>query len=337
MDGVRISGYPRTKLLISVQGSVQGDSRMTMPANFSHLQHYPGFAESDLGIFSRFTVPNRVPHVGFLTDFIGARTRCSSLATVQRTGDGTLLDIPVPGDYHAEAIEYIGLLKSVLAAKGQYVVLELGAGWGPWLVTGGLAAKHIGITNIKLVGVEADPTHFEFMTQHLIDNGFDPRLHRLIQAAVGAEAGHARWPKVADAANEWGARPARLDETGHVDSHDANYLGALAQEYYDVEIMDVAKIIQLEPLWDLVHIDVQGWEMAICKRAAELMNQRARYTILGTHSRKLDGDIYEHFHSNGWVLEHEKPTRMEYHPNVKEMESMNVADGTQVWRNPRLS
>ena len=308
---------------------------MITTSHFHPLQHYPGFTDADVAIFSRFGGPVPDPDPTYLTDFLGARTRASSLAVPQRVFAGKVVPLPVPGDYHAEAIEYIGLLKSVEAARGQYVVLELGAGWGPWLVSGGLAARRKGITNIRLVGVEADPQHYEFMRAHLADNGFNPDEHRLIKAAVGAEAGKARWPKIQDAANDWGSRPARV-EGEWVDDHDQNYLGGLLNEFIDVDILDVTDILRLEPLWDLVHVDVQGWELAVCRRAAPLLKERVRYVIVGTHSRKLDGDICDLFHREGWVLEHEKPTQMRFTHGVKELESMNMADGTQVWRNPAL-
>jgi FkbM family methyltransferase len=303
--------------------------------HFHPLQHYPGFVDEELAIFTRFEREKPSPEPGFLIDFLGARTRATSLATSQREYAGQVLEIPVPGDYHAEAIEYLGLLKSVEAAKGQYVILELGAGWGPWLVSGALAARRAGISNIRLVGVEADPQHYEFMQQHLIDNNINPKAHRLLKAAIGAAPGRARWPKVVDAANDWGSRPARV-EGNSIDVRDANYLPSLVDNYIEVEILDVADIISSEPLWDLVHIDVQGWETRICERAASLMKERVRFVIVGTHSRKHDGEIYDLFHRQGWLLENEKPTQMQFVRGSTELELMNQADGTQVWRNPHL-
>jgi hypothetical protein len=38
-----------------------------------------------------------------------------------------------------------------------------------------------------------------------------------------------------------------------------------------------------------------------------------------------------------WDLEHEKPTKFRYYRNPKTLEGMTIADGTQVWRNPRLT
>jgi hypothetical protein len=157
-----------------------------------------------------------------------------------------------------------------------------------------------------------------------------------MQAAVGLEHGRAKWPKIADAANDWGSRPARVD-AGGTNAQDASYLGALLDEFIEVDIVPAREVLELEERWDLVHIDVQGWERLICEDARTQLNSRVAYLIVGTHSRKLDGDLIDLFHREGWILEHEKPSRFTFTPGVALLESMNEADGTQVWRNPRLA
>lgn len=300
------------------------------------LQHFPGFVEEDLAVFTPFQNIKAKAETGFIVDFLGVRTRATSLANCQREFSGKLLGIPVPGDYHAEAIEYIGLLKSVLAAKDQYHVMELGAGWGPWLVNGAAAARHLGIKNIKMLGVETDSGHVESMKQHFIDNDFNPSEHDLIKAAVGAQKGKAIFPKIADSANQWGARPAKITND-KVDSADSNYLGSLLNlEHEEVDVVPINELLEKRTLWDLVHIDVQGWESQLCTVAMHNLNKRARYVIIGTHSRKLDGEIISLFHEAGWILENEKPTKFQYRHGTKELEGMTLADGTQVWRNPNL-
>ncbi len=301
----------------------------------SPLQTYRGYSEDDVRLVQEFCVSNRRPEPGFIVDFLGVRTRVTSLAGPQRLCEG-VLDIPVPGDYHAEAIEYIGLLKSVVRAREQFVALELGAGWGPWLVAGAKAARRRGLDPIRLYGVEADPQHYEFMVRHFVDNDLDPAEQCLMQAAVGLEHGRARWPKIADAANDWGSRPARVD-AGGTNAQDASYLGALLNEFIEVDVVPAREVLELEHRWDLVHIDVQGWERLICEDARAQLNSRVAYLIVGTHSRKLDGDLVDLFHREGWILEHEKPSRFTFTPGVTLLESMNEADGTQVWRNPRLA
>ncbi|HEX5213175.1 MAG TPA: hypothetical protein VFW22_15730, partial [Pseudolabrys sp.] len=127
------------------------------------LAGYNGYSSSDLALLTAFQNPMAQPEPGFVVDFLGSRMRTSSLWTSARDLDGQVLGIPVPGDYHAETIEWIGLLKSVRSAKSRYVAMELGAGLGPWIVAGAAAARSKQITDIRLCAVEADPQHFALM------------------------------------------------------------------------------------------------------------------------------------------------------------------------------
>jgi FkbM family methyltransferase len=298
-------------------------------------QRYMGYTPEDVRVFDRFRNVTRQAEPGFLVDYLGVRTRPESLASHVRGLAGTVHGIPVPGDWHAEAIEHIGLLKSVLDAKGTYRVMELGAGWGPWLVAGAAAAKHLGISDIHMLGVEADSGHYASLRQHLLDNGFNPEHHTLLKAAVGATAGKAQFPKVHDSANQWGARPTQANNAS-----DAAYLtsvmGGNPAEMEEVEVLAINDLLAREPRWDLVHIDVQGWEADICQAGMQELGKRVRRVIIGTHSRKLDGDLMAMFHQAGWLLEHEKPTQMKYDRHAEKLESMTWADGTQIWRNQKI-
>jgi hypothetical protein len=65
------------------------------------------------------------PTDGFVTDFLGVRTRTSFIRGLN-AADGAVLGIPIPDDgYHAEGIEWIGLLKSVAAARQKFTAIEV--------------------------------------------------------------------------------------------------------------------------------------------------------------------------------------------------------------------
>ena len=297
-------------------------------------QRYMGYTPDDVRVFDRFLNIPKQAEPGFLVDYLGVRTRPESLANHVRNLAGTVHGIPVPGDWHAEAVEHIGLIKSVLDAKGTYRIMELGAGWGPWLVAGAAAARHLGITDIHMLGVEADTGHYATLRQHLLDNGFNPDQHTLLKAAVGASAGKARFPKINDSANQWGARPTQGDSTAD-SAYLSSVMGPGTIEMEEVNLLAINDLLTRQPQWDLVHIDVQGWEADICRAGMGELGKRAKRVIIGTHSRKLDGDLMEMFHQAGWLLEHEKPTQMQYDRQAEKLESMTRADGTQVWRNPK--
>jgi hypothetical protein len=89
-------------------------------------------------------------------------------------------------------------------------------------------------------------------------------------------------------------------------------------------------------VWDLLHIDVKGSEVEICQSCLSDLSERVRRMVVGTHTRKLDGDLIALLYGEKWILEREKPTKFIFREDAPSLENMNVVDGTQVWRNPRL-
>lgn len=166
------------------------------------------------------------------------------------------------------------------------------------------------------------------MRQHLVDNGMRPEDQSLHMAAVGATAGTARWPRIYDAANAAGGRPVKSEA-------DANYMRGTT-DYIDVQIMAIDDLLAEQPVWDFVHIDIQGWEYEVCSAAVGSLTSRVRWLVVGTHSRKLDGDLIDLFHRAGWVLENEKPCMFKFSMETKSLDLMTTIDGAQVWRNPHI-
>jgi FkbM family methyltransferase len=286
-----------------------------------------GFSEADAEVLTRLKDPSAKAEPGFLVDIYGIRTRTANLWPDMQVHDGGLWGVPVPGNWHWETPEWIGLMRSVLSAGDRYRIMELGAGWGPAVVSGGVLARLKGISDIHVTAVEADPHHFKFLTQHLADNALAPTTYTLHEAAVGVGRGWARWPDSPDTAAEFGNRPV----TGEGD-----YLGRRFKKTRRIKILSFASLLCEEPLWDMIHMDIQGTEVAVCRAAIWELNRRVARVCIGTHSRKLDGDLFALFARHGWVIENERPTRMNFVPRAKTLEAMNGADGIQIWRNPRL-
>lgn len=285
-------------------------------------QIYAGYKPEELSLIREHFCLSPAPAPGFIVDRLGVKTRGSSLWDQVQYLVGTVIPLPIPNDFHAEAIEWIGLLKSVRSARGKFVAMELGAGWGPWIVAGAVAARNIGFRNISLMAVEGDPGHFAFLRQHLIDNGLNPDQHTLLQAAAGAKPGRARWPRV-EPRNSYGTRPVFGAE-----AHPSQTL--------DVPVLSITDLLHQQARWDLVHIDVQGSEVALCEAGLSTLNERAHWLVIGTHSRLTDGLLISLLTGAGWVLENEKPAIFDFRPNAPCLESLTRIDGTQVWRNPRL-
>jgi FkbM family methyltransferase len=87
--------------------------------------------------------------------------------------------------FNEEYFEWIDVCEAVAAAQGSFTIVELGAGFGRWIVSAvGALRKLKPDMPYHLVAVEAEPTHFEWIATHLNDNGIDPAKHRLLKAAV---------------------------------------------------------------------------------------------------------------------------------------------------------
>jgi hypothetical protein len=114
-----------------------------------------------------------------------------------------------------------------------------------------------------------------------------------------------------------------------------DYLGWTFADTIAVKIVPVLDLIRREPAWDIVHIDVQGTELDLVRSALDELNQRVHWLVIGTHLRKIDGDLIELLAGAGWLLEHEKPAKFVFQPAAATLEAMKILDGTQVWRNPR--
>lgn len=290
------------------------------------VEPHPALSRQDMGVFGRFPHAGGEGEPGFIRDFLGVRTSTRYSPTFA-PHDGKVFDVPLKADFHAEAPEWLGLLKSVLSAGSRYRILEIGAGYGPWLAAGHAAARRRGIDDILLYGLEADPGRYIFLQEHMAQNGVDPAVCRLINAAIGTADGTIPWPVSADAAADYGSRP--LDADGQ------DYRGHAHARVIDLPMLGLTGLLGREPFWDLVHVDIQGLETDVCRSALEALDAQVRWLVIGTHSRKIDGDLLEMFWRHGWVLEHEQPSRFNFSRNARNLEAMTVADGAQVWRNPR--
>ncbi|MDQ3378761.1 MAG: hypothetical protein M3546_00345 [Actinomycetota bacterium] len=111
-------------------------------------------------------------------NFLGVRTR----RMFWIGGDQPRQDagnLPRPDE---EYLEWIDVLEAVSNARDRFTMVELGAGWGRWLVNAAAALHHRSDDMAYcLVGVEAEPTHFRWLRQHMLDNAIEPDRVELIK------------------------------------------------------------------------------------------------------------------------------------------------------------
>lgn len=274
-------------------------------------------------IFAWFPPVAAEPERGFLRDAVGARMRTAYLKGHVHL-DGVVAGHPERGrELLHEIDEWMGTLLSVreAAARGELTVIELGAGWGPWLVASALAARRIGIPVVRLLGVEASPGHHAMMLTHFADNGLDPADHTLLLGAAGARDGTARFPRLPDPSADWGASV----PNGLLDRLRRHFAG-----HDEVPLFGVAGLVERFGRVDLLHCDIQGAEAAALPAAMPALSARVRRVVVGTHGVAIDHALDAAFSAAGWALEVRQPCGLSE-------EGALLRDGTQVWRNDRLA
>jgi FkbM family methyltransferase len=277
---------------------------------------------SDKAVVAKFQPFCTTPAAaGSFADFIGVTTRCAFLPPAYATWSGTVGGPPgAPGGPMHDEAEWVGTLRSVLEAKDEMTVVELGAGWAPWLVACVVAGKKVGLKKYTLVGVEGDPGHNAFARQHFIDNGIDPDAHQLIEAVVGVKDGVATFPRHTDPRNNYGA------EASYVGSGDT-------AEMVRVRCIGLETLLSNLPIVDILHCDIQGSEGEVLSSAAKIMDQRVRRIVIGTHAREVEATLHTVFSTLGWKLEHDSACEMTQLPSGRLVLGL---DGAQVWKNQKL-
>jgi FkbM family methyltransferase len=258
---------------------------------------------------------------GFVTDFIGMKTRVSYFRHMA-DHDGQVLGYPIPGDVHYSGLEWAGTLRAVREAVGELVVCELGAGWGPWLVSSVLAGRAHGLTRFRLVGVEGSRHHYEYMLTHFRDNGLDPAAHTLLYGVVGPRDGQAEFPVLDDPQGNWGA--AAVHTPGTAPSH-VTRTERLRAYSIDTLLTPFARV-------DLIHIDIQGHEAEVVSAARHVLARKVRRLVIGTHSRAIEQQLFDELGAAGWRLEAEEPTVVRQLGGGPDL----FIDGCQVWQNPAV-
>jgi FkbM family methyltransferase len=319
----------RAALGAALLGSEEGQARSSRFAMTHHLVlSRLGLLPADLALLDVLAPQGGlVAEPGFITDTLGTRTRTAFLGNPPGW-DGRVLGLPFPADFHAEAVEWVALVKAVRAARGRLRVAELGAGWGPWTAAAHALARRCGLDDVRLHAVEADPALFAWLGEHMAENAIPPEALVLHQAALGDAPGDVLWPARAGAA-DYGARP--------IQAQGEDYRGFALEAALRVPVLPIQELVAREEGWDLIHMDLQGLEERLCRAAMPEFTARVRHVVVATHSAALDAAVFLLFHRAGWECLNNSPPRVVHRTAMRDVEGMTDLDGTQFWRNAALT
>jgi FkbM family methyltransferase len=187
----------------------------------------------------------------------------------------TMIGHPLPH----EAFEWMALLDAIAEATTDFTMLELGAGFGRWTVRAAAAVRRYRADlTYRLVAVEAEPTHFEWLRLHTSDNnlglGSSAGTCKLVNAAVSRQLGEDSF-YVGNAAGWYGQALLRPENVGA----DA--------PTEPVPTVTLSSLIDPLDRVDLIDVDIQGAELEVLTEAAASLG-RVRRVYVETHSEAID-------------------------------------------------
>jgi FkbM family methyltransferase len=260
---------------------------------------------SEPDVFRRFVLGCQV-----LPNWIGVLTRREFFTEDLRFVAVT----PPPAD--PELFEWVDVLEAVTHAAGRFTMLELGAGYGRWIVNAASALRLYSGLPHQLIAVEAEPTHFRWLELHCRDNEVDATL---VNAAVAARSGAVDFA---------------------VGSPASWYGQAIADGTWDPEGVETVEAVTLSDLLgrvtdrvDLIHCDIQGAEAEVFEEAAPAVDASVRRVHIGTHRPETERRLRDLFGALGWTKQNDysvgSSSQTPWGP-------MTFQDGVQTWLNRRL-
>jgi FkbM family methyltransferase len=304
---------------------------------FFRKQHDP--------IFKKFSAAEADCSTEYTTDFIGSReavkfSRTSAAARLEFRQNKTRRAPALP-PMNEEYFEWISLLRSVFEASGTFNFVELGAGYGRWAARAVLAARQKKIETIRVLMVEAEPTHVAWAREHMANNGIAD--FSIIEAAVGEVAGQRAFlvhaPDVRPNPDGWYGQALDWEPEGARQETRETYCGRTLVKNSAgwggivVDVITLEDVLRPYQIVDLISMDVQGMEAGIIKRGANLLASKVKRIHVGTHSHDIEASTRDTMKSLGWECEWDFPLKAKASTPFGDI---TFSDGVQAWRNPHL-
>ncbi len=293
-----------------------------------------GFRGSDLAILSRYVPATLETEEGFLTDWLGIKHCLADLPFLAKTLSGrSFAGVPVPDDgFHAEAIEYLALFAALETAGESFTMMELGAGWAPWLCAGGVVAKRLGKKPIRLIGVEGEGNKLPLIRRHLNKNGLCPTVNFGLTTESDGVAVTLYHGVVNDGTS------VKIPVVG-IEDYGASLVSDSPFKGNDIEEVQgyhMAQLAENVSIFDLVHIDIQGYEQELIKAQVKVFVDKVKWLAIGTHSREIESFLIDFLPEHGFRLFRETPCNFSFTQKPEHMVDATNVDGFQIWVNDVL-
>lgn len=257
----------------------------------------------------------------FHIDFLGVKTDPKFWPDIKATPAGEVEgEMPRFGSQFHEWLATIGAARN---GREKFIMAELGAGYGAWLVRAAAVIRQSSNIPMHLIGVEGHKGHHAWMLEHFRNNGLDPSQHTLLHGIVAAKSGEYRFLESSSERESYGSRVAesitsRLLGGGRV----ATVRGYALEELF----------VSHEYI-DLVHMDIQGAELEVIEASLDVLAKKVRVICVGTHSDAIDQGMVKTLTEAGWLPRWVFPRHSKW---ATMWGIIQFADGCHVWLNSRL-
>jgi FkbM family methyltransferase len=232
--------------------------------------------------------------------------------------------------------EWIDLLTAIERSETQFVMVEVGAGYGRWIANAAAALKRRKkkpVPRPRLVGLEANQARYDLMVKNCEQVEIAPSGLRLLRAACTSD-GSAVFMKRDDdygtgvVANAEVMKAFDLAASDVLPAHDERGQRFLVEKVPGIRLSDLVT----EPI-DFIDFDIQGAELEVIPGSIDAMDRFVKLAHVATHSTLIDARLSHVFHLHGW-----RPRRIFCCGTVNQTPygSFSFIDGIQSWENPRF-
>jgi FkbM family methyltransferase len=276
-------------------------------------------------VLTRFDCWEGVWDSAYTLNFLGVKTRknfhMEEIANLFDYGDVNANSViktcypPIDEEY----FEWLVLLESIIDCEDKFTMMELGAGYGRWVVRGAFAAKKYKNVPYHLVALEAEPSHYQMLLEHFKDNDISVDKHDLLEAAVSEEDGEVDF--IIGNAQTWYGQSIKK-------SNDENATSV------KVRAISLTSLLKNYTTIDLIDMDIQGSEFDIIGSCnPDLLNQKVKRIHIGTHGREIEINLRAHFSNLGWRNVFDFPCNAVVDTDLGRI---GFQDGVQSWKNPYI-
>jgi FkbM family methyltransferase len=297
---------------------------------FSHFSCFHGEVPPDYGI-----------------DFLGLKTHRDFIAGLYTYPAGTILETSYPM-VNEEYLEWIDVLESVVAARGSFTMIDLGAGFGRWSVRAACALKQYnGKLPCRLIAVEAEPVVFKWMDRHFEDNHIDANEHRLIHAAISDAPGDVLFYIGGPSGGPWDRKPddwygqsltKDYDIAGEYE-HDGEYGGYPVRRHksgwrsINIPGITLGSLLKNLSLVDLIDMDIEGQELPAIRSSIDELDVKVKRLHIGTHGKEIEDGLRQLLLAHGWHCLRDYSL---FSAGETPWGRVDFENGVQSWVNPRL-